>query len=197
MSLLESVASQLRRPSGFVGRFVVARVLNRGNVPMNQLTVTSLDVQPDDHILEVGFGGGDLINRMAAVAARGRIAGVDFSPDMVEVCTKRFAQLLQAGRLELRCASADNLPYSSEHFSKACTVNTIYFWPNPIDPLRELHRVLRPGGRLVVCFNPPETLKKVPFQVPVRERTVTPAEPLASFLPSLTITVALKAPGML
>jgi len=163
MALLKFVASQLRKPSGFIGRVVVSRVLNRGNVPMNQLTFTLLDLKPDDHVIEVGFGGGDLISRVAAVVARGRIAGVDFSPEMIAVCTKRFAQLVQAGRLELRCASAESLPYTPEQFTKACTVNTIYFWPDPIAPLKELQRVLRDGGRLVVCFNPRETLQKVPF----------------------------------
>ncbi len=82
---------------------------------------------------------------------------------MVDVCEKRFAPLVRAGRLELRCASAESLPYSSGLFTKACTVNTIYFWPNPIGPLTELQRVLRGGGRLVLCFNPRETLQKVPF----------------------------------
>ena len=163
MALLKFVAGQLRKPSGFIGKFVTARILNTGNVPMNQLTLASLDLKPDDRVIEVGFGGGDLINRMVPVVTLGRIAGVDFSREMVEVCTKRFAPLMRTERIELRCASADRLPYGSEHFTKACTVNTIYFWPDPVGPLSELRRVLRAGGRLVVCFNPRVTLQKVPF----------------------------------
>lgn len=111
----------------------------------------------------MGFGGGDLINRMAPVVGQGRIAGVDLSPEMVEVSTKRFAALIRTGQVELRCASAESLPYGSEHFTKACTVNTIYFWPDPLVSLNELRRVLRNGGRLVVCFNPPMTLEKLPY----------------------------------
>jgi ubiquinone/menaquinone biosynthesis C-methylase UbiE len=130
---------------------------------MNQLTLTSLDLKPDDRVIEVGFGGGDLINRMAKVVTHGCVAGVDFSPEMVEVCAKRFAPLLRAERIELRCAGADHLPYASEHFTKACTVNTIYFWPDPVGPLTELRRVLRPGGRVVVCFNPRVTLQKLAY----------------------------------
>ena len=163
MPFLKFVATQLRRPSGLIGRFVVSRALNRGNVQMNQLTLTALELEPGDHVIEVGFGGGDLIKRMSAVVGRGCIAGVDFSPDMVDICSKRFAALIQSGRLELLCADADNLPYGSEHFSKACTVNTIYFWPDPIGPFKELHRVLRGGGRAVICFNPRQTLQRVPF----------------------------------
>jgi ubiquinone/menaquinone biosynthesis C-methylase UbiE len=156
------VASQLRKPSGLVGR-ILARVLNRGNAPMNDLTVKSLDLTPDDHVLEVGFGGGDLINRMAPLVTRGRIVGVDFSPEMTSMCTKRFGALIRTGTLELRCASVENLPFASGAFTKACTVNTIYFWPDPVASLKELWRALREKGRLVVCFNPRATAEKFPY----------------------------------
>ena len=163
MAVLEYVARQLRRPSGLIGRFVVVRVLNRGNAPMNRLTLSLLDLKPDDRVLEVGFGGGDLIHRMSAVVTRGRIVGVDFSPDMVDTGARRFAALIRGGRVELRCASVEALPYPPGEFTKACAVNTIYFWPEPAGPLAELARVLRTGGRLVLCFNPPATLANAPF----------------------------------
>jgi ubiquinone/menaquinone biosynthesis C-methylase UbiE len=127
------------------------------------LTLKFLDLKPDDHVIEVGFGGGYLISQIAAVVAQGHVAGVDFSPEMVQLCAKRFAPLIKDGRIELHCAAAEKLPFGSEQFTKACTVNTIYFWADPISPLKELRRVLRDGGRLVVCFNPPETLQKVPY----------------------------------
>jgi ubiquinone/menaquinone biosynthesis C-methylase UbiE len=163
VALLKFIAGQLRKPSGFIGRRLVAKMLNAGNRPMNRLTLTSLGLTRDDRVIEVGFGGGDLIRRMASVVTHGCIVGVDFSPEMVEVCTKRFAPLVRAERIELRCASADHLPYDSGHFTKACTVNTLYFWPDPVGPLNELRRVLRPGGRLVLCFNPRATLQKVAY----------------------------------
>lgn len=163
MAVLESVASQLRKPSGLIGSLIISRFLNRANVAMNQLTLKLLDLEPSDHVIEVGFGGGDLVRRMIPLVGQGRIAGVDFSPEMVEVCTRRFVRPIRAGRVELRCASAESLPYGSEHFTKACAVNTIYFWPDPLEPLRELRRVLRCGGKVVVGFSPRATLQKVPY----------------------------------
>ena len=163
MALLRYIAGQLRKPSGFIGGRVVAKMLNAGNRPMNRLTLASLALTPDDRVIEVGFGGGDLINRMASVVTHGWVVGVDFSPEMVQVCTERFAPLLRAERIELRCASADQLPYDSGHFTKACSVNTLYFWPDPAGPLNELRRVLQPGGRLVLCFNPRVTLQKAAY----------------------------------
>ena len=163
MALLRFIAGQLRKPSGVIGRRVVAKMLNAGNRSMNQLTLTTLALTRDDRVIEVGFGGGDLINRMASVVTHGCIVGVDFSPEMVEVCTKRFAPLVRAERIELHCASADHLPCDSGRFTKACAVNTLYFWPDPVRPVNELRRVLRPGGRLVLCFNPRVTLQKVAY----------------------------------
>jgi SAM-dependent methyltransferase len=82
---------------------------------------------------------------------------------MVALCARRFATLIAQRRLELHCAGAESLPLPANRFSKACTVNTIYFWPDPRGPLKEIHRVLRDGSRLALGFNPPQTLRKVPY----------------------------------
>jgi SAM-dependent methyltransferase len=81
---------------------------------------------------------------------------------MVAVCTKRFASLVHSGRVELRCASAEDLRYDAGRFTKACAVNTVYFWPDPAIPVRELWRVLCAGGRLVVGFGPPAAIRRLP-----------------------------------
>ena len=162
MGVPEFFASQLRNPSGFFGRAVMSRFFNRSSSAINQLTMRSLALEPADWVIEVGFGSGDLISHMAPVVREGFIAGVDFSPDMVAVGAKRLAPLVQAKRVELRCASAEALPYGDDHFTKACTVNTVYFWPDPAVSLKELSRVLRPGGRLVVGFSPAAVMRKMP-----------------------------------
>jgi arsenite methyltransferase len=156
------LAGQLRSPSGFFGRVVLSRLLNRSNAAMNRLTMQSLALEPEDRVLEVGFGGGDLIARVAPVVSRGFVAGVDFSPDMVDVCARRLASLVASKRVEVRCATAEDLPYDADTFTKACTVNTIYFWPDPALCVGELRRVLREGGRLAVSFTPRSTMENLP-----------------------------------
>jgi len=61
----------------------------------------------------------------------------------------------------MHCAAADALPFSSGRFSKACTVNTIYFWPEATVEFEEIRRALSPGGRLVVSFLPRDTMEKL------------------------------------
>jgi ubiquinone/menaquinone biosynthesis C-methylase UbiE len=79
---------------------------------------------------------------------------VDFSQDAVKVCTKCFASLIRSGIIDLHYANVEELPFDPNTFTKACTVNTIYFWPNPLEALHEIHRVLKEDGKLVVCFSP-------------------------------------------
>ena len=159
MSVASFVAAQLRRPSGRIAG-LVAWLLNRVNAPMNQRTLALLDVRPDDRVLEVGFGGGSLLASIAALATRGTVTGVDFSPEIVERAVRRFGS---QGHIEVRCADASALPYPDGRFTKACTVNTIYFWPDPGAVLQEFRRVLADGGRLVVSFGAKETAEKLPY----------------------------------
>ena len=159
---MSAIAAQLRRPSGRIAG-LVAWLLNRINAPMNARTLELLDVGPDDRVLEVGFGGGALLASMAAVATHGVVVGVDFSPEVVERVRRQLREAVADGRVELRCADAATLPYPNGRFTKACTANTIYFWPDPHAVLSELRRVLAVGGRLVVSFAAKETAAKLPY----------------------------------
>ena len=161
MSAKDFIAGQLRRPSGYFGRHIAARYMTWVNVQINQQTLEALSVQPGDRVLEVGPGSGDLMNRIVPMVPRGTVTGVDFSPEMIDVCSRRFASLIGAGRIELRCASADAMPFAGDQFTKACTVHTIYFWPDPAAVFREFWRVLRAGGRLVVAFFPVVAMKEL------------------------------------
>ena len=163
MDIKKFIAAQLRKPSGLFGRFVTVRLLNLVNMPINRLSLEILQLQPDDHVLEVGFGGGDLIARMARIVTRGHITGVDYSIDALEVCRKRFDTLIKTGTIELRSASVEALPFDADTFTKACTVNTIYFWPDPIAALGQIHRVLKENGTLLVCFSPRAVMEKQEF----------------------------------
>jgi ubiquinone/menaquinone biosynthesis C-methylase UbiE len=161
MSITRYVADQLRQPSGLFGKLVMSRLLNRLNGPVNELVLDSLKLMPDDRVLEVGFGGGDLLERIARTVNSGLIAGVDPSAEMVEFCRKRFSALLDSGRLTLDRGSVDQLPYPTDHFTRACTVNTIYFWPDTTQGLSELKRVLRPKGVLSIGFASAESMKRM------------------------------------
>jgi SAM-dependent methyltransferase len=153
------MADQLRQPRGIFGRQVILHLLNHINVSINALAFRELCLTADDHVIEIGFGGGYLIKKMLNVIKNGRVCGVDFSQDAVNACKKRFARQIKRGILELHCKHAENLELAPDTYTKACTVNTIYFWANPLIALKELHRVLKKDGLLVLCLTPEKYMR--------------------------------------
>ncbi len=161
--LAKFLARQLGHPSGLFGRFVLAPLWNKRNASLNDLAFDHLDLRADDRVLEVGFGGGYLLGRMAHIVTKGSLTGVDASPDMVAVCQRHHRSLIQTGRVELHCATAESLPLPPNTFTKVCSVNSIFYWQNASAALSEMRRVLRDSGRLVMCFTCRSSLKDKEF----------------------------------
>ncbi len=111
------IARQLGRPTGILGWFA-GQVWNRRNAALNDTLLERLALQPTDRVLEVGFGGGYLLQRMAAQVTDGRLAGVDISPAIVAAAQNRFRRAIQAGQIELRCAPVEALPLSCSDLHK-------------------------------------------------------------------------------
>src|SRR5438105_12614919 len=139
---------QFARPSGWLGR--IAGSLMAKGTDDDRWLVDLLEVQPDDRVLEVGFGPGVAIELIAARATRGLVAGVDSSDVMVRQATKRNWQAVQDGPVQLRQGSVSELPLPDASFTKVLALHSIYFWPSVEAGLRELYRVLSTGGRLAI-----------------------------------------------
>jgi ubiquinone/menaquinone biosynthesis C-methylase UbiE len=150
--LAKFLAKQLGNPSTIFGKLVLAPLWNKRNSALNDVAFDSLALRPHDRVLEVGFGGGYLLGRVASVVTDGFLAGVDASPAMVAFCKQRYRSLVKGGKLELKCAHAESLPYPPDHFTKVCTVNSIFYWESAPKAISELYRVLETGGLLVMCF---------------------------------------------
>lgn len=151
MNVLRSFGQQFQLPRGPAGR-LAGWLMALANAGMNRFTLELMQVTPDDQILEIGFGPGELIGQLAALATRGFVAGIDPSETMVAQATARNRAAIEAGRVELRPGDISAIPYPDARFDKVCTVNTIYFWPDPAANLREVSRVLKPGGRVFITF---------------------------------------------
>ena len=143
------IARQLSCPSGLLGR-ITGRLMNRRNARMNEFAVKQLELQPADRVLEIGFGGGVTLSTLIAVAAS--VTGVDRSQDAVNLANARFSAAVKAGRAQFRVGVVESLPFDSGHFTKACTVNTVYFWKSLDQAFAEIFRVLAPQGRVAIGF---------------------------------------------
>jgi SAM-dependent methyltransferase len=147
------LARQFATPSGVLGRWLIAPWLDRISDPMARLALERLAVRPGERVLEIGFGGGALLRALAARGAK--VSGVDVSE----------AAVRRARGLDVHLASVEALPFASASIDKAVSLNSLYFWPGLGAGLAQIARVLKPGGRLVLGFEPPEELRKWPGHV--------------------------------
>ena len=120
----------------------------------NAWAVSLLDVQRDDRVLEIGFGPGIAIRELASLAADGYVCRLDHSEVMVRQAARRNADGVRRGRIELRLAPSSACRRSSCRSTRSWLVNPLQFWDQPAEPLPELRRVLRSGGRIAIAFQP-------------------------------------------
>jgi ubiquinone/menaquinone biosynthesis C-methylase UbiE len=174
---------------GVIGGWLMART----NVELNAWAVSQLDVQPDDYILEVGSGPGVAIREIAERAAKGLVVGIDPSDVMIRQARKRNAAGIKAGRVELHQGSVVSLPYEDSSFDKVLSVNNIMLWPGPGESMKEVRRVLKPGGCLVITLNP--RWAKTPQDVEDMGREITMRVSEAGFIHTNTEFRKLKPAG--
>ncbi|HEX8854678.1 MAG TPA: methyltransferase domain-containing protein [Thermoleophilaceae bacterium] len=153
--VIERVRAQFGRPTGFPGRIAGWVMAHRSsNLRRNAWAVSLLEVQRDDRVLEIGFGPGIAIRELARLAPDGYVCGLDHSEVMLRQAARRNADGVRLGRVELRLGSVERLPAFEAPFDKILAVNALQFLDQPVEPLRELRRGLRSGGRIAIAFQP-------------------------------------------
>jgi SAM-dependent methyltransferase len=152
---ITKLISQAGRPRGATGRVIGWIFAHRAsNRQRNRWAVRLLDVQPTDRVLEVGFGPGVAVSELALRATRGQVYGIDHSQVMVRQASRRNAAAIRTGRVHLTCTSVDRLPSFGEPLDAILAVNTVAFWPDPLQRLQNLRRLLRPAGRIALVSQP-------------------------------------------
>jgi ubiquinone/menaquinone biosynthesis C-methylase UbiE len=103
-----------------------------------------------DIVLDVGCGGGRTVSKLAAIATQGKVYGIDHSKESVAMAMRTNKQWIDIARVEIRLASVSRLPFSDGKFNVVTAVETHFWWPALRTDLREVLRVLKPGGRLII-----------------------------------------------
>ena len=152
------LASQLRRPEGAVIGRTMLHLLNRWNRHMNAKALAALRLQPGDRVLEIGFGGGDLLAGILENTPGGHVEGIDWSDTAVKHCRRRFDGYIGSRRLDIRQATIEDEIPRDGCFDKICSVNTLFFWKDLAAVFRACHRLLCVPGTLVLCSSTRESL---------------------------------------
>jgi ubiquinone/menaquinone biosynthesis C-methylase UbiE len=141
--------SQCKRPRGWLGRLALWN-MNSRHSKVTDWGLAHVSVNAHDTVLDVGCGGGRTVSKLAAMAAQGKVYGADFSEASVAASKRTNARWIEMGRVEIRHASVSQLPFPDGMFDLITAVETHFWWPNLPGDLREVLRVLRPGGTFAV-----------------------------------------------
>lgn len=138
---------QPMEPHGLMGR-VFAFLMERLNTPAYMAAIRHLAPQRGAAYLEVGFGTGGLLVRLARAMGEGRLAGIDPSDLMVGMATRRL-RCLEHVEADLHQGTASHLPWPDAGFDGAAALHCFQFWATPESDMAELARVLKPGASVV------------------------------------------------
>lgn len=108
-------------------------------------TMKRLELQPTGRLLDVGCGTGALLEAILSVSPGIKAVGLDLSPEMLNIARQKLC-----GRAELTQGYAELLPFAERSFDVVVSCSAFHFWRKPARALREILRVLVPGGRLVL-----------------------------------------------
>lgn len=160
--LAHTLAAQARKPSGLLGR-LFGMGMGRINQGVNDWVISLLELQPSDHVLEIGFGPGKALRKVLNLVPSGKVSGLDMSNTMMEQARRLNRLAIQEGRAELQLGEAARMPFADASFNRIFCVNVAYFWQAPDIELKEIHRVCKPGGMVAVYIGDRHQMANVPM----------------------------------
>ena len=159
MSVADKVISQCRKPAGLFGRLVVWE-MNRHHSKLTDWGLSHVSIKKTDRILDIGCGGGRTINKLAAMASAGKVYGIDYSEQSVAAARRTNTRWIDPppprlrragiGRVEIQHGTVSHLPFAEKTLDLVTAIETHLFWPDLPNDFRELFRVLKSGGALLI-----------------------------------------------
>ena len=149
MGFTKYIINQVRYPRGTFGRRVAKR-MNKGHAALAEWGLSNMKLKVDMDILDVGCGGGANINNFAKVVTEGKVFGIDYSTTSVEVSKEVNKEYINDGRVEIHHSSVSVLPFDDNKFDLVSGFEAYYFWPDLINDLKEIYRVLKVNGVILL-----------------------------------------------
>jgi ubiquinone/menaquinone biosynthesis C-methylase UbiE len=153
---MAEAARQLRQPKGEDGLKMGVQ-MNKSNRLIYEMTLNFLHMKKEDAILEIGMGNGHFVRELIAKEPSIYYTGVDLSAIMVEEARR------ENEGITFHCAAAEKMPVEDTRFNKVFGVNILYFWDQPAVTLKEIHRILKPEGELILAIRSKATMQLLPF----------------------------------
>lgn len=142
--------TQCQKPRGWIGRLILWQ-MNARHSKLADWGLAHVLIEKHYSVLDVGCGGGRTVSKLATMAAEGKVYGIDFSDESVAASKRTNIRFIQEGRVEIRHGSVSQLPYPEDMFDLVTAVETHFWWPNLTADMREIFRVLKHRGMLMVA----------------------------------------------
>lgn len=157
---LKILAQNLANPQGEKG-VEIGEMMNATNIGMTLESIKILLIEDGEHILEIGHGNAGHVKSLLSLAQNVKYTGIDISETMQHEA-KRLNENFKS-QADFILYEGRKLPFEDEVFDKIFTVNTVYFWENPVEFLNEIYRVLKNTGTFVLTFAQRDFMEKLPF----------------------------------
>ena len=124
--------------------------MEQDHLPITLPVLEKMQLSPADNILDIGCGAGWLSRRLTKLVPEGRVVGMDVSDEMIRHARRAIVDL---PNLMFVVGEVAEIPWQPNFFSHAISVESSYYWPDPAAGLRDIHRVLHPGGSTWILIN--------------------------------------------
>lgn len=148
MGLLTKLFTNCACPQGRMGRAML-KFMNCCHAPLTNWGLSHVDFQDGWTMLDIGCGGGATLQRLLKRSKKAQVYGIDISEESVAKARKVNADVLDK-QVFVTQGSVEKLPYKDGMFDLVTAVETVYFWPNLSECLKEVRRVLKPGAQFAI-----------------------------------------------
>lgn len=159
---LKEMAAQLSCPSGEAGTDI-ANKMNDTNSTMTLKAIETLRLSDNDSFLEIGHGNCRHLKDILKSAKNIQYFGLDISELMNQEAANINSAYVETGKASFHLYTGEKIPFQNNSFHKIMTVNTIYFWKNPAELLKEIYRVLKNNGLFSIAFVQKDFMETLPF----------------------------------
>jgi len=132
-----------------MGRQVVEE-MNKRHFQLTEWGLEKVNIPETSTILDIGCGGGSTVARLASLAAKGRVIGIDHSLDCINWSKEYNKELIEEGRAEIIHTGVQGMSFAENQFDIVTAVETIYFWPDLVQCFKEVRKVLKPRGKFII-----------------------------------------------
>jgi ubiquinone/menaquinone biosynthesis C-methylase UbiE len=124
--------------------------MERGHRPTGEQAINRMSLHAESVVLDLGCGSGWATRLMAGYATRGRVVGIDISDEMIALAKESSSEY---SNVDFQIGSTESLAFDDAEFTHAFSMESIYYYGNMLAALREIRRVLAPGGLFVAVVD--------------------------------------------